>query len=134
MKILFDACTAPVLASTINGYVTHYGHKAIHMRDTPWGRHAKDLEWIPLIAPEAKDWLVVTGDERITRNKAELRALQSARLGVRVLAPAYQKTPQHQIASILIWRWPEIQRTVGAFERPFAFQVGISRTGRLRQL
>ncbi|MCX7362937.1 MAG: hypothetical protein NTV97_13940 [Alphaproteobacteria bacterium] len=49
MNVLFDNCTAPVLASTLHGFIGHIGHTAVHIKEVhglPDGRHSTDLEWI----------------------------------------------------------------------------------------
>jgi hypothetical protein len=52
----------------------------------------------------AASWIVITGDQRIRKNEAELRAWIRAGLKAFVLAPAYQKTPINQGAANLLWR------------------------------
>jgi hypothetical protein len=113
VKFFFDNCTTPVLASTLNGFVAHLGHSAHHIADfidLPRGRHTEDIEWIELLSKDKQVWMVVTGDGRILRNKPERAAFRAAGLSGFVLAPAYQKTPVHQIASFLLWRWPEMEQ------------------------
>ena len=109
MRIFCDNCTSPVLAETLNGFVTHRRHDAIHIRDLRCGRHASDIEWIEYLASTGDDWLVVTGDMRIHRNKAERAAFRHHELKGVVLAKAYQKTPLHRLAAFMLWRWPDIE-------------------------
>ncbi|WP_202311087.1 PIN-like domain-containing protein [Mesorhizobium sp. L-8-10] len=48
MNVLFDNCTSPVLATTLHGFIQHFGHAAYHIKDVPGlsnGRHSADLEW-----------------------------------------------------------------------------------------
>lgn len=106
--MFFDNCTTPVLAETLDGYLRHRGDSASHIRDLSCGRHAADLDWMAYLAGTGDDWLVVTGDKRIHNNKAERAAFRQAGLKGLVLAAGYQKTPIHQQASFLIWRWPDI--------------------------
>ncbi len=129
MKVFLDNCTSPVLAETLNGYLVHRGESAAHIRDLPISRSASDIEWIRFLAAGGADWLVVTGDGRIGRN----RAFRRARLKGLVLAPAYQKTPINQQAAILIWRWPEVE-TLLEIEAPFLFELPITRSGKIRSL
>jgi hypothetical protein len=84
VKIFFDNCTTPVLATTLNGFVTHRGHSAYHVADLPCGRSAADVEWIDLLGDDRLVWMVVTGDDRIRKNKAE-RGLPGGR-AVRICA------------------------------------------------
>lgn len=44
----------------------------------------RDVDWIPNVA--ARRWIAVTGDKRLRRRLVELQAIQSARLGLVVVA------------------------------------------------
>ena len=134
MNLFFDNCTSPVLASTLDGYVAHLGHSASHIRNLPCGPAADDLTWIDMLGTSKEDWIVITGDGRIERNKAERAAFRQAMLKGIVLAPAYQKTPLHQTASILVWRWPDIEKLLLSVAAPALFELPINRTARFKQL
>jgi PIN domain-containing protein len=134
VKVLFDNCTSPVLASTLNGFIEHLGHSAHHLKDLPCGRNADDVEWIALLAQESGTWMVITGDYRIQRNKAERAAYRQAKLFGFVLAPAYQKTPTHQIASLLLWRWPEMEKLFELIGGAALHELPIGRSGKIRPL
>jgi hypothetical protein len=123
-----------VLASTLNGFVTHLGHSAHHIADLPCGRHAKDIEWIELLGNDKLVWMVVTGDDRIRKNKAERAAFRAAELSGFVLASAYQKTPMNQVASFLVWRWPEMEQLFGLVTGPALLELPVSRSSKIRQL
>jgi hypothetical protein len=134
VKIFFDNCTAPVLASTLHGFVGHRGYSAHHVADLPCGRNATDIEWIDLLGQDKRVWMVVTGDDRIRKNKAERAAFRAAKLGGFVLSPAYQKTPINQVASFLLWRWPEMEQLFGLITGPALHELPMSRSGKIRQL
>lgn len=134
MRVFFDNCTTPVLAETLNGYLRHRDDSASHIRDLPCGRHAADLEWMAYLAGTGDDWLVVTGDRRIQKNKAERAAFRQAGLKGFVLASGYQKTPIHQQASFLIWRWPDINGLLKTLEPPFLFEIPMHRQAGFKQL
>lgn len=131
--MFFDNCTTPVLAETLDGYLRYREGSASHIRDLPCGRHAPDLEWMAYLAGTGDDWLVVSGDGRIQRNKAERVAYRQAGLKGFVLASGYQKTPIHQQASFLIWRWPEIDDLL-KLAPPFLFEIPMHRHAGFRQL
>jgi hypothetical protein len=79
-------------------------------------------------------WIIITGDGRLLKNKPERTALRQAGLSGFVLAAAYQKTPIHQIASILIWRWPEMEQLLGLVAGPALYELPINRTSKPKQL
>jgi hypothetical protein len=122
------------MATTLDGYVRHLGHSAVHIKDAACGRHAADVVWIEMLGSDSNDWVVMTGDDRIRKNHAERLAFRAARLRGFVLAPAYQKTPVHQVCSILIWRWPELEQILKLLSPPGLFELPIKRTSRLKQL
>lgn len=134
MKVFFDNCTTPVLAETLDGYLRHRREGALHIRDLPCGRHASDLAWMAYLAGTSDDWLVVTGDRRIQKNKAERAAFRQAGLKGFVLAPGYQSTPINRQASFLIWRWPDIDGLLRSLEPPFLFEIPMHRQAGFRQL
>lgn len=133
MKVFLDNCTSPVLATTLDGFLRHLGHAAVHIRDLPCGRHATDLDWIRFLATSDEDWMVITGDGRLHKNRAERMAFRQAGLRGLVLAPAYQRTPLNQQASFLLWRWPDIEGLL-KLASPFLFELPMRRSGGIRQL
>jgi PIN domain-containing protein len=97
VKVFFDNCTSPVLAATLDGFISSAGHSARHIKDLPCGRNATDLEWIKMLESQRRVWMVVTGDDSIRKNKATRAAYRAADLSGFVLARAYQKTPMHRL-------------------------------------
>jgi len=85
-----------------------------------------------MLGEDNEHWIVITGDFRIYRNKAQRAAFRASGLSGFVLAPAYQKTPVYQQASILLWRWPDMEQlmslTRGLYELP------INRSSKIKQL
>jgi hypothetical protein len=137
VKVLFDNCTAPLFASTLHGFISHYGHEAVHIRDVvdlPNGRHSTDVEWIEYLRASPEVWTFVSGDGRILKNPAERAALRSAGLHGFVLAPGYQKTPLNQVAAVLLWHWPEMIRLTEILAAPSMHEVPMKRITKLRSL
>lgn len=137
MKVLFDNCTSPILATTLHGFIQHQGHSATHIRDVvdlPNGRHSKDIEWIDFLRRSNDAWMFISGDGRILKNPAERAALRSAGLHGFIPAAAYQETPMHQVASILIWRWPEVIKITELIQPPSMHEIPINKNSKLRPL
>jgi hypothetical protein len=137
VNVFFDNCTSPVLASTLHGLIQHEGHTALHIRDAhnlPNGRHSKDIEWIDFLRKSNDDWIFISGDGRILKNPAERAALRGAGLRGFILAPAYQKTPMNQVASISIWRWPEMLQITKLVQPPSMHEIPINKSAKLRSL
>lgn len=133
MNVLFDNCTSPVMASTLNGFIESSGHKAIHIRQLPL-TNPTDIQWIEYLADSPEQWLVVTGDQRIRKNKAEAQAFRRAHLRGVVLASAYQKTPMHRCCAVIVHQWPTHYDTVQKFDPPFMLEMSINFAGKFKQL
>ena len=133
MKVLFDNCTSPVMASTLNGFIQGDGHEAVHLRDLPLD-HPTDVEWIEYLARTGDEWLVVTGDQRIRKNKAEAQAFRRAHLRGIILASAYQRTPMHRCCAVIVHQWPTLFETIRKFDPPFMLEMSINFSGRFKQL
>ena len=129
MNILFDNCTSPVLASTLDGFIQHLGHRAFHLshnHNLGVDRHAKDEDWINAVKGDQRRWIVVTGDDRIRKVSILRAALRQAQIQGFVLAPAYQKTPLHINASVLVRKWPEMEQQIRLVQGPALFELSIN--------
>lgn len=134
---MFDNCTAPVLASTLDGFISFDGHGAFHIKDVEGlknGRSSTDIAWIEHLRNAPTLWIFITGDAQVLKNPAERAALRSAGLHGFVLAPAYQKTALHQVAATLVWKWPEIEQVTKLIAPPSMHEIPIGKMTRLRQL
>jgi hypothetical protein len=116
----------------LHALIEPLGHAARHVRFMPdygFEHDTPDVRWITQLGAEpAADWIVITGDQRIRKNKAERAAWIRAGLKGFVLAPSYQKTPVHQCAAVLLWRWPEMERFIMLAAPGSMFEISIRRT------
>jgi hypothetical protein len=78
--------------------------------------------------------MFVSGDGRVLKNPAERAALRSAGLHGFILAPAYQKTPLNQVASIILRRWPEMLQISKLLQAPSMHEIPINKATKLRPL
>ena len=69
-----------------------------------------------------------------SKDKAERAAYRQAKLFGFVLAPAYQKTPIHQIASLLLWRWPAMEELFELVGGAALHELPIGRSGKIKPL
>lgn len=125
------------MASTLDGFISSFGHRAFHIKDAPGlpnGRHSTDIEWIDYLRAQSEIWIFVSGDGRILKNRAERAALRAAGLHGFVLAAAYQRTPLHQVAATIVWKWPEIESVTELIAPPSMHEIPIGKSVRLRSL
>lgn len=99
------------------------------MSDFGFGPATPDLAWIERLGSDRPaDWIVVTGDDRIRRNRHERLAWKRAGLEGFVLARAFQKMPRHQAASLLLWRWPDMSRFIASAAPGSMFELPVGRS------
>lgn len=138
MRVFFDNCTSPVLAEVLNAYIRTDGSAARHIREmADYGfRHdTADIEWIErLNSDRPADWIVITSDAQIRRNKANRTAWLRAGLKGFVLAAGFQKTPMNQVVSTLIWRWPEMEGFIKSAAPRSLFELPVKRSSGFKAL
>lgn len=78
MKFFPDNCIAPVYAKVLNILAERHGYPIVHLRER-FAPDTKDPEWLRALAAEG-EWIIVSGDPRISRGKAERQAWQESRL------------------------------------------------------
>jgi len=126
---------APRLASTLDGFISHDGHHAWHMKDVPGlpnGRQSSDIEWIDHLK-QGKDWLFFTLDRRILKNPAEKAVLKSAGLYGFILANGFMKMKLNEVASTVLWKWPEVETIIRSVD-PAIYEIQVSRSAKLKPI
>ena len=106
MKVVVDENLPPALARALHA-LFNGEHDVIHIRDR-YGPGVTDLQWIPELSSEGS-WVVISGDRRIGRNKAELNAFRSSRLIGFFLAAGLQKAPLVKQAERILALWEGIE-------------------------
>lgn len=134
MKVLFDHNLSHRLATTLNGYICHDGHSAVALRDM-FDTRVQDIEWIGQLGQQADEWIVITGDLRIARNKAERAAWWQAGLKGFFLKRGWLKSYKvHEQAARIILRWPSIEALANQVEPGACFEVPLSLHAKFKQL
>jgi hypothetical protein len=120
LRFFFDNCLAPRLARALNA-LCEGEHEVIPLRDK-FDPATKDTEWIRALAHEG-DWVIVSGDTRITRNPGEKAAWQESRLTAFFLAKGWQNAHLWDVAHGLVRWWPTIVQQAKAIEPGAGFEV-----------
>jgi PIN like domain len=129
LKVLIDENLPPALARALAALFVGE-HEIDHLR-IKYGAGVKDVDWIGALNQEGR-WIVVSGDTRITRNKAEQMAFRNSRLIGFFLAPSLKKAKLTRQMQRILALWEDIdalsQRVAGGamFELPMS--------GAIRQL
>lgn len=106
MKVFIDENLPPALARALDALFAGE-HAIIHIRDR-YGPGVTDLEWIPELS-RAGSWVVISGDRRIRRNKAEFNAFRASRLTGFFLSAGLCKAPLVKQAERILALWNGIE-------------------------
>jgi hypothetical protein len=128
VKVFLDANLSPYLAHALNALLEPEGDRVEHLTDR-FARNTEDHDWIAALAAEG-EWVVISGDVRIYRNRLEREAWRRSLLTVFFLAPQWSKARNIEKAWRLLRWWLRIREQVAlvappaAFELPFAYGTG----------
>lgn len=87
MKVLLDNNISPLVARAIDVLVRPEGDGVVALRDR-FAPETPDVTWIKALG---REWIVISGDVRITRRAAERAAWRSSGLVGFFLAPGWSK-------------------------------------------
>lgn len=85
-----------------------------------------DVEWIRAVAEWEEPPVVLSGDGRILRNKAERAVLRSSNLTFVYLAKGWLNTPWNDYAWKIVRAWPGVVRDTVRVRRPSIFELTVS--------
>lgn len=71
-------------------------------------KNTSDVDWINALSSEGR-WTIISGDRRITRNRAEYNAFRSSRLIGFFLSKGLGKAPVIKQTERLLALWPSIE-------------------------
>ncbi len=107
MKFFFDRNMSVYLARMIG--ILERDHTVRHHDEDPrFTITTPDTEWISILATDRPTWVVISGDGRILRNKAERSALRDAKLTFFCMSKQWMNTPIYEYAWKFIKVWPDI--------------------------
>lgn len=130
MKVLIDENLPPAMAKALAALFIGQ-HEVIHLRQR-FGSGVKDLEWISELSREGR-WVVISGDRRITRVKAELRAFQNSRLIGFFLSKGLYKAKLIKQVERVLALWEVMEQQAAVMEGGAMFELPMTTT-RLRQI
>ena len=106
MRFFLDNCIAPVYAKVLNILAERQGYPIVHLREK-FPASTKDPEWIRALADEG-DWVIVSGDPRISRGKAERQVWQESRLTAFFFGDGWTSRSYWKQAEDIVHWWPKI--------------------------
>lgn len=106
MRFFLDNCTSLYHAKGMAGFGEADGHTFQHLREK-FPQDTKDLTWIQALGDE-RDWIILSGDTKISRNPAERAAwIESSLTAFFFGEPWMNDGFWKQCASLVAW-WPTI--------------------------
>jgi PIN like domain len=120
VKFILDEHLPPVLARSLDTLFKGE-HEVVALRDK-FGQGVTDVEWITSLSHEGR-WIIISGDRRITRNKAEYNAFRASRLIGFFLSASVYKSPVNKQAARLLILWDDICEVANRVQGGAMFEI-----------
>lgn len=126
MKVILDENLSPALARAL-AELFRGQHEVDHIR-SKFGPGVKDIDWINSLSQEGR-WILISGDRRITKVKAEFHAFRNSKLTGFFLAPGLKKAKVTKQMQRILALWDDIEsvssRVAGGamFELPMSGSI-----------
>lgn len=130
MKVIIDENLPPAIARALAAFFKGH-HVVIHLRDR-FGPGVSDTTWISALNQEG-NWIVISGDRRITRNKAEYQAFRNSRLIGFFLSAGLQKAKSIKQLERILALWETIESLCSQVGGGAVFELSMKST-RVKQL
>ena len=130
MNIFFDHNLSPAMARALRELFRDRHH--VTWLAERFRRTAMDLEWIQQLSAEGR-WVVISGDRRIARNRAEYGAFQNSRLVGFFLSRGLNKAKVIKQFERILAHWDNIETIEVHANGGAIFELPMTTT-RIRQL
>lgn len=130
MKVLVDNNLSPRIARALHELFSPE-HEIAALRDKFSG-DTPDKDWIDALSADGR-WIVISGDRRITRNKAEFAAFRNSRLVGFFLGRGLYKAKVAKQLERLLALWDNIDTLARTVEGGAMFELQM-KSSRIRQL
>ena len=106
MKVFFDHNMSPAMARAFRELFKNQ-HEIAHLAER-FKNNTSDIDWITALSHEGQ-WVVVSGDRRITKNRAEYHTFRNSNLIGLFLTPGLNKAPVIKQMERILSLWPKIE-------------------------
>ena len=112
MRYFFDR-SAPIGLAKMVRAIDEKRFKIVHHdEDGRFSETTTDIEWMQAIAADGSpNWIVISGDGHILKNKVERQVLEETKLVFFCLDGPWQEMPIHEQAWKFMKVWPKITET-----------------------
>jgi len=122
VKFFIDNNLSPRVARALHCLLEPQ-HSVLHLKEK-FPANATDVEWMRTLASET-DWVILSGDTRISRNPHEVAAWKAAGHTTFFLSPGWTNLERFEQTSKLFSLFPRIVDLAEKSRRGSAFQVPI---------
>ena len=130
MKVFFDHNMSPAMARAFRE-LFRGEHEVVTLADK-FERDTPDVEWINRLSDEGH-WVIISGDRRITRNRAEFYAFRNSKLIGFFLSPGLCKSKVTKQMERILVLWENIDILAQRVEGGAMFELPM-KGNRARQL
>jgi PIN like domain len=119
VTFFFDNTFPPQLAVILRALKVD----ARHLQDD-FPPDTADVDWLPEVG--RREWVVVTGDRRITKKPPERKALEEANVIAVFMAKGFTSKQIFDLVSSFIKWWPDIERAVSRVKPGTSLEVSVN--------
>lgn len=130
MKLFFDHNMSPAMARALRELFKDE-HEVTYLAER-FQRNISDVDWISNLSKDGQ-WIVISGDRRITRNRAEYHAFRNSNLIGLFLSHGLYKAPVLKQMERLLALWPVILTISETVQGGAMYELPVKST-KLRQL
>jgi hypothetical protein len=106
LRFFLDNCISAHIAEAIRCLARIQDYEIAHLREK-FPEDTVDLDWIPALAEEG-GWVIVSGDPKISRDKAERAAWHESGMTAFFFNEPFARKRFWKQAEIVVRWWPEI--------------------------
>lgn len=106
MKFFIDNCISPRHSAALRVLAEIQQYQIVHLSEK-FDRDTADAEWLSRLGQEG-GWVIVSGDPRIMRGRAERRAWKESGLTAFFFAKGWANRSYWKLAADLVGWWPRI--------------------------
>ncbi len=122
MRFFLDNCIAPRIARALHA-ASHPNHEVVHLQEK-FPPDTADEDWFAQLSEE-RDWIIISGDAKISRSAHEKQAWLQSKLTVFFLTKGWMNIPPYEQLSKLSHCFPEIVKHCEKASPGSSFNVSV---------
>jgi predicted nuclease of predicted toxin-antitoxin system len=95
-----------------------FGEEVVHLQDK-FPEDSADIEWLQYVGE--KGFVLITRDERVRRNPAEMAAIRKFKVATFFLGGSH--LDRCKLIQQVVRNWPRIKELSGRTQPPFAYRI-----------